>query len=296
MTREIFTAADGKQLSLAVWECKKAKGVIQIAHGMAEHIERYDAFAQYLNENGYTVVGDDHRAHGETDPNALGLIGEGDLFEKSVSDEIEITKMLKERYGLPVILFGHSYGSFLAQRYISLTTENLAAAVLCGSALMKGVTLGVGYLMAKGRLDKANEPGKIFAAMTFEGYDEKFKEGKNAWLSRDKAEVDKYNADPKCGFTCSNGFYFYFFRGLRNIAKDKHETLDKNFKLLVTSGANDPVGGYGKLTSKLHARYVKLGLTATLKLYEGARHEILNEFDRDVVYADLLAYFNGVIG
>ena len=118
MKTEIFTAADGKAISLKIWdEASEPRMVLQLVHGMAEHVSRYNDFAEYLNSCGIIVAGDDHRAHGDTDPDALGLAGEGDLFHKTVEDEKGITALLKERYGLPVVIMGHSYGSFLTQRY-----------------------------------------------------------------------------------------------------------------------------------------------------------------------------------
>lgn len=297
MKREDFTARDGKVIKLAVWdEVNQPKAVVQLVHGMAEHIARYDDFACFLNKNGYIVLGDDHRAHGLTDENALGLAGEGDLFEKTVQDERDITDMIIGRFGLPVILFGHSYGSFLTQRYLSYDPSKLAGCVLCGSALMKGAAVNLGYKIAKGRYPKKmNEAGKTFAKLTFESYDRKFGEGLGGWLNRDAEAVGRYNVDPLCNFTCSNGFYYWFFKGLKAIVKADHAGLKPDFDLMIISGADDCVGGRGKLVKKLRARYEKLGLKPRFKLYDGARHEILNEINKEEVYNDCLNFFDTVI-
>ena len=140
MKTEFYNAHDGKKIFLGVWDDVAApKGVLQVSHGMAEHIGRYDDFARFMNENGFIVVGDDHRAHGNTDPNTHGhSVGSRDLFADTVQDEIGITKMLKEKYGLPVVLLGHSYGSFVSQGVIAEGAEGLSGVVLMGSALMKG--------------------------------------------------------------------------------------------------------------------------------------------------------------
>ncbi|MDR0425768.1 MAG: alpha/beta hydrolase [Clostridiales bacterium] len=297
MKREIITAADGKALSVAVWECEAPKAMVQISHGMAEHIARYDAFAQYLNARGFLVFGDDHRGHGETDPEALGLAGEGDIFALTVEDMRALSRRFRERYGLPLVLLGHSYGSFLSQAYLLRGTDELAGCVLSGSALMAGAAVKMGRAIAKARLKKKkDQPGDILAGLTFRSYDRKFKEGLNAWLSRDKAEVGKYNVDPYCGYTCSYGFYYWFFGGLLAIAGDNGAAANPAVRLYLTSGQRDHVGGKdAKLVQKLAARYRAMGYEPTVKIYENARHEILNEIDRQAVYADILAFIESCI-
>ncbi len=294
MRREDFLASDGKVLKLAVWdEVINPKAVVQIAHGMAEHIARYDEFARYLNENGFIVVGDDHRAHGLTDPEELGKSGSYDLFERTVEDEREITDHFKREKNLPVILFGHSYGSFITQRYLQKGDNGLKAAVVCGSAYMKGVAVALGNAVAKMKYKRhRDEEGKFFASVTFASYDKKLKEGKSAWLNRDKTEVEKYRADEFCGYTCSIGFYRWFFAGLKKIAAQKTLPLDASFPLMIISGRQDAVGGNGKLVKALDKRYRSFGLNPTLKLYDGARHEILNELNKAEVYADILKFLN----
>ena len=292
MKIENFTAHDGKNISLKVWdEVSEPRGVVQLIHGMAEHISRYDDFACFLNSHGFIVAGDDHRAHGDTDPDALGLAGEGDLFENTVADEKGITALLKARYDLPLVVLGHSYGSFLTQRYLTLGTDDIAGCILMGSAAMEGLVVNLGRMVASGKMKKAKDaPGKFFAGQTFVKYDKKLQEGTNAWLCRDKEQVEIFNADPQCGFLCSNGFYYYFFGGMQAIAKDKGEHIRKDLPLLIISGNADGVGGYGKLVKKLYNRYVKFGLHPELQLIEGARHELVNETNKREVY-DLVCDF-----
>lgn len=294
MKRSDFTARDGKIIKLAIWdEVENPIGVLQIVHGMVEHILRYDEFARYMNERGIIVAGDDHRAHGETDRDALGLAGEGDLFEKTVQDELDISDMLRERYGLPLVLMGHSYGSFLSQRYLTIDATKIAGCVLCGSAFMKGFPVWFGGRLANSRAKKnIDGAGKVFAKFTFESYDKKLKEGSGAWLNRDKAEVAKYQSDPLCRFTCSNGFYKYFFRGLRTIAKADLRNIPDALPLLIVSGADDFVGGRGKLVKKLGRRYEKAGLKPTVRLYPGARHELMVETNRQEFFADVHAFLD----
>ena len=293
MKTEIFTAHDGKEISLKIWDnAVDARGVIQLIHGMAEHVSRYNEFAEYLNSQGYIVAGDDHRAHGDTGPDALGLAGEGDLFENTVADEKGITKLLIKRYNLPVIIMGHSYGSFLTQRYLTLGTSDISGCVLMGSAAMQGFMLNLGYKLAKGKMKKGkkDEKGNFFAAQTFVKYDKKIKDGTNGWLCRDRAEVGKFNLDPHCNFTCSNGFYYYFFGGLKKIAKDKGENIRKDLPLLIISGDADGVGNYGKSVKKLYRRYIKFGLNPRLELIEGARHELVNETNKSEIYKIIIDF------
>ena len=287
MKTENFTARDGKAISLKIWDdVSSPRGTVQIVHGMAEHITRYDDFARYLNGKGLIVAGDDHRAHGDTDKDALGLAGEGDLFHKTVQDEKDITALLRERYGLPVAVLGHSYGSFITQRYLSLGADDIAGCILMGSAAMDGFVVRMGAKIAAKKMKKgeSDAPGDFFAKQTFVKYDKKIKDGINGWLSRDAAQVGKFNLDPLSGFTCSNGFYYWLFGGMKAIAADTGERIRKDLPLLIISGDNDGVGGYGKLVRKLYDRYVKFGLTPRLHLVPGGRHEILNETDKENTY------------
>lgn len=293
MKRDTFTAHDGKEISYAVWDdVKQPKAVVQIVHGMVEHIARYDDFAAFMNLNDFIVAGDDHRAHGLTDPDAHGLAGEGDLFENTVSDLLKLTDLLKEKYFLPVIVLGHSYGSFLTQRYLTKDTSKIAGCILSGSALQPPLMVKLGRSIAGSKLKRHKDaPGKLFANMTFKKYDKRFKsEGYNAWLSRDPEMVGKYNTDPLCGFMCSYGFYYSMFNGLNSINVDDNKAIRKDLKLFIISGLNDGVGSYGKLVMRLYEKFKRLGLSPELKLYEGARHELLNETNREEVYADILDF------
>lgn len=300
MERTSYTARDGKVLSMVVWDKVPAPiGVVQIMHGMSEHIARYDDFALALNKAGYIVFGTDHRAHGYTDKDRLGLIEENkNLFEDTVKDNIELTTFAKEKYNLPIIVFGHSYGSFLLQRYLSYTSSEIAGAILCGSAKMSDALVAVSCLLTKNsnKPTKCDKEGTLFAAMTFGAYDKAYKgQGKNAWLSQDKEQVDKYNADELCGFTCSMGFYHYFFKGFKAISKAQHLSLRKDLPLLIISGSDDKVGGDGKLVIALEQKYKKLGLSPILRLYKNCRHEILNEINKCEVYEDVINFINSCI-
>jgi len=299
MKTEKFKSFDGTVLQCYLWEdVRNPKGVVQISHGMAEHARRYDNFANFLNANGYIVFADDHRAHGETSKkqSTKGVKGyhKGNIYFDTVQDEIAITKYLKEKYNLPVVYLGHSYGSMIGQRYIEECKDN-AGTILSGSACMKGALLNTGAALAKMQYKMLGGEKKadLLDKMSFGAYNKPFKADKTdfAWLSRDKANVKKYILDEQCGYVMSIAFFNFFLNGLKesylpeNLAK-----IDKEKPIAIFSGSMDPVGGNGKLVEMLYKQYVDLGVkNVTKKLYPEARHEILNEINNKEVYEDILA-------
>lgn len=295
MKEIIFYGYKDYKLNLAVWdEVENPKAVVQVLHGMAEHIGRYADFARYLNENGYVVLGDDHRGHGKTAGlDNLGKVPEGDCFWDTVQDEILITKYATDTYGLPVIIFGHSYGSFLTQAYIQRNSGVIAGAVLCGSACQNGADVKAGKLISKIQtaIYGKDAPATMIRKMSFGSYDAQFI-GENkefAWGNRDDKEREKYLADPMCNFTLSLGFYKSFFRALCKIYRSKNlSNIRKDLPIFIISGDRDPVGGNGKLVSRLYEKYIDAGLAGvSMKLYPEARHEILNELNKEEVYGDV---------
>ena len=275
---------------------KEPKAVIHIVHGMAEHALRYNDFAETACKRGFTVFASDHRGHGKTatETAALGYLADGDGFRRVVDDQQEINAEIKRRYPyLPVIIVGHSFGSFVTQEYIELYGNSVDAAVLIGSGGPNpGVTIG--FVLAKlncffkGR----KSPAKFMNALVFGSYNSKIKQAKTDfdWLSRDEAEVKKYTGDERCGFICTAGFFEDFLRGLKRIHKQKAlKGIPAELPVLITSGSEDPVSNGGKTIKTLYSLYKGRGLKdAELKCYEGARHEILNETNKETVKADIL--------
>ncbi len=297
-----FNSFDGTVIQCYLWDdVRGAKGVVQIAHGMAEHARRYDHFASFLNKNGYIVFADDHRAHGMTSTKSqVKGYHKGDIYFDTVQDEVAITKYLKETYGLPVVYLGHSYGSMVGQRYMQEDSER-AGAVLSGSACMKGGLLNVGAAISNAhyKLYGGEKVANLLNSLSFGSYNKNFKkEGlEYAWLSRDKEQVKKYTLDEQCGYIMSIAFFKFFLNGLKaSYNKQNLAKIDVKKPIAIFSGDKDPVGGDGKLVQKLYDQYKALGVEdLTIKLYKDARHEILNEINNQEVYQDFLARIDEIV-
>ena len=291
-----FKAYKDYELNVYVWdEVKSPKAVVQIAHGMAEDAARYEDYAKFLNKNGYIVIADDHRGHGKTAQGKLGIVPDGDCYFDTIEDMALLTDYAKNTYKLPVILFGHSYGSFLSQGYIEKHSDKIVACVLSGSAKMDIPDAKLGGMLTNIQcaLCGKDKPANLIAKMSFGNYEKPFKDENkvNAWLNRDPAEVDKYNANPHCGFILSLGFYKSFFNGLKKIYGNEPKKIRADLPLYLISGDKDPVGGMGELVKNLYNMYRSFGFNVEMKLYKDARHEILNEINKEEVYNDALKFF-----
>lgn len=294
-----FTDADGFGVFVYKWAPEgPARAVLQIAHGAVEHALRYRRIAEYLNGHGYAVYANDHRAHGKTagTMEAAGKAGE-DGWNGIVRGFAQLTGIIKDEHpGVPVFVLGHSLGSMVAQQYIEQYGDGIAGVILSGSWGTLGDTTelvaAVDHAIAS---QGADAPSEVLAMM-FGSFNERF-DGDTGfeWLSRDQAEVQKYVDDPWCGsFAFSNGFVRDFFAGMEETWKPENEAkIPKDLPVLVISGDQDPAGGYSVTTQVLVDRYRALGLSdLTAKFYPGARHEILNETNRDEVHADILEWLD----
>ena len=293
-----FESYDGKRLACFLWDdVENPKGVIQLIHGLTSHTMRYEDFAKTLNENSYIVFGDDHRMNGQTAGlENLGRAGKNN-FNENVLDEIAITKMLKEKYDLPIQLFAHSYGSFLAQRYIELGGNLIDGVLLSGSAYMGGNMLFLGKVLTffQRLFLGTYNPGNMFYKMTFTSNDQYFLQDniKNAWLNRDLEKVKIYNADPLCDFIMSNGFFYALMRGLADANKPKNlKKIRKDLPIAIMSGELDPVGGMGKKVIALNELYKSFGLSVSMKIYKDVRHELTADFDEELIVWEMIRFFN----
>lgn len=274
------------------------KAIVQIAHGMAEHIGRYDTFAGMLVQNGFIVYGNDHRGHGKTAGavERVGYAGE-DGFERSVEDMHVLARLAREENpGLPLFLFGHSMGSFLSRRFIERYGGDLDGVVLSGTAGDPGLLGKAGVWLARLEMMRKGlaSPSTLLNRLTFGGYNKGFKPAHTEfeWLSRDAMEVDKYIEDPYCGGVFSAGFFHDLARGLLRINSQEHfERVPKDLPMLLLAGDRDPVGNHAKGVLEVFGKYQKAGvIDVTYKIYPGSRHEILNERNRAKVYEDVVSW------
>lgn len=260
------------------------KAVLQVAHGMAEHLERYEKFASSLCDLGIALYINDHLGHGKSvsASSELGYFGESEGWKNFVEDCHQLTLIAKsENPGKPFFFFGHSMGSFVARAYTLKYASDVNAAIYCGTSgpnPASGVGSGLATLI--GKVKGNHHRSKLIDKIAFGAYNNKF-EKRTAfdWLSRDTKEVDKYIADELCGFL----FTAYGYRDLMQLlgfvsSKEWFEGLDKNLPILVISGEMDPVGNYGKGINQVCEKLYKAGKDNITKiLYPNARHEILNE-------------------
>lgn len=302
--KEVLKGKNGYEFSVSFWlPDGKVKGIVQILHGMVEYIDRYDDFARYLCNLGFAVAGDDHRGHGFTaGEENLGKVPDGHTYFDTVDDAIILTDYLQSKYpDVPTIVFGHSYGSFLAQGYIQQNSDKINGCVLCGSARMDNSDVKMGRKVAnmQFKLYGKDKPANLIRKLSFGGYDKPFKheKRKNAWLNRDVDACEKYNNDKFCNYTMSIGFYKYFFDGLIKIyEQDRLDKINKDLPLFIISGDKDPVGNMGKLVRDLYDLYVDNGIkNVKIKLYNNARHEILNELNKTEVYQDVSDWISSIV-
>ena len=294
MSRSILLERDQDfKVFLRIWdEVQNPKAVVQIFHGMAEHSERYDDFARYLNSKGFIVYADDHRGHGYSvkEGSVQGYIGE-DGFNSIVEDEKSISDLIRKNHkDLPLYVFAHSFGSFIGQEYITRYSNEIDGIILSGSCKQDGLDLKMGKVLAsiQKSLFNETEKAKLIDKLSFGAYNSKVKNRKTNcdWLSRDEKEVKKYLDDEMCGFISPINFYNHMFTGLSELYKvEKLKKINKNLSIIVLSGDEDPVGKYGKGVMRLYEQYVDLGIkNSSVKLYEGGRHELLNETNKHEVY------------
>ncbi len=288
------------QIHAIAWEpdCEPV-AVLQICHGMVEYIDRYDAFAGYLNEHGYYVVGNDHLGHGESvvSDEKHGYFADPNGNECVIGDINKLRKMTREKFpDIPYFMLGHSMGSFLVRQYIESYGAGLAGVIIMGTGSQPNFTLRLGKMLCRRaakrhgwdyRSDRINN-------MAFGSYNKQFEPARTSvdWLTKDEAVVDAYINHPWCTFKFTVNGYYHMFCGIQAAQDPKQiAQIPKDLPMFFVSGACDPVGGNGEGVKKAFESYKDAGIAdVTMKLYENDRHEILNETDRDTVRADLLEW------
>jgi alpha-beta hydrolase superfamily lysophospholipase len=294
-----LTTPDGTELHVNRWLPDDApKAVVQISHGLVEHSTRYARFAQRLTDHGYAVYASDHRGHGRTS-GTRGTFGPHEGWTAAVDDlRIVTDRAREEQPGLPVFLLGHSMGSFLARSYAAEHGDDLAGLVLTGTAGSAGVLgrAGIGVATTQARLRGHTHASGLMNTLVFGQYNAAFKPARTDfdWLSRDPAEVDAYVNDPDCGFVFSAGGFADMLKGLESVNSDAVASrFPDDLPVHLASGDQDPVGAQGKGPRAVAEQLRRVGVQdVTVTLWPGARHEILNETNRDEVEQEILGWLD----
>ena len=281
------------RLHCALWKPEgEPKAVVQLIHGIAEHIGRYDAFAKFLTQHGYVVAADDHMGHGGSAENGLrGYFSGGWL--SAVEDEKHLHDEISAQYpDLPYYILGHSMGSFYARQYLCEWGDELDGAIIMGTGYQPKalVQFARSTCRALAAVHGWQYRSKFVANMSFMGYN-KGLEGRTThdWLNRDQAEVDKYLADERCTFTFTLNAYYSMFSGiLRLYDPALLARVPKDLPLLFLAGDADPVGEQGAGVKRAVKSLLDAGVkNIEVKLYPSARHELLVELNREEVFADI---------
>ncbi len=279
------------------------KGIIQISHGMVDHIQRYGNLIEYFTGIGYVVAGNDHLGHGDSvkSENDLGYFAPSRSIEYILKDLHTLNKRLREMFPpMKPVLLGHSMGSFLSRLYAEKYPNSISGHIIHGTGGPMGAILPMGKaLVATVALFRGKRHrSKFIKSIAFMGYNSKFpkEEGSNAWLSRDASQISQKALDPKASFTFTVSAYRDLFSmvGCANSKKWFRE-YPKSMKTMILSGDMDPVGKYGKGPRYVYKRLLVHGTQdLTIKLYNGARHELFNETCRNEVFTDMENWLSGV--
>ena len=298
--------ADGTRMALYSWPLPASpRAVVQITHGLAEHAARYDRFARALVQAGYAVYASDHRGHGKTarDASELGFFTDKDGFQQLIDDQYAVNRHIASRHpDLPRVLFGHSFGSFVSQGYLFQYSSSVDAVVLSGTTFANPVLTGIGLTTAYAERLRLGprSTSKVLQTLSFGSYNNAFKPTRTEfdWLSRDPDEVDKYVADPLCGFDTTVQGWIDLLGGLLAIRNEaRQRQIPRGLPIYLLAGTLDPVGANGQGPKQLAERLQQIGLTkVTLKLYPNARHELLNETNRDEVTEELVSWLDTTFG
>ena len=298
-----FDSTTGKNTLYAV-SCvpdSAPRGVVQIAHGIADHIDRYRDFMQFLAENGFAAVGNDHLGHGKSirGIEEQGFFAEENGWDHVVQDMDKLHDLMKADYpDLPYIFFGHSMGSFLTRTYIVKHPEKPDLVILSGTGHQSKALVYSGYAMAEAivRAKGPRADGRFLNDLAFGSYHSKvrFPMTDFDWLSQDYEMVRKYINDPLCGFVAKASLYRDMMGGIKFVTDQKNiGAMNKDTPVYFMSGDKDPVGDYGKGVERAYKAFCQAGLRDVfMRLYPDGRHEMLNELNRQQVYQDVLDWIN----
>jgi alpha-beta hydrolase superfamily lysophospholipase len=304
--KDTFTIAGGDGVEVFVYRWLPegpCRAIVQVAHGLAEHAGRYARLAEALTGTGYGVYANDHRGHGHTcaTKEELGWFGRRNGWSLCLADLWKMHgQIASEHPGKPIILLGHSMGSAMAQHFIGDRGDSLAGVILSGPSGSPTAMAAIGRRILK--LERMrlgpNARSKLAGALTFSAFNKQFNPARTAfdWLSRDPAEVDKYVADPLCGFSATVPLWIDFLDGWAAASTPAHRArIPKNLPIYVIAGGRDPVSGNTKQIVPMLEAWRAVGLkNVQHRFYPEARHELFNEINRDEVTRDLIGWLDGV--
>ncbi len=295
-----YLSCDGKtNIHAVIWEPEgEPKAVLQLVHGMVEYIERYDTFARYMNDQGFLVVGHDHLGHGQSVRSIedWGYISDVAPGRSLVRDIHKLRTMIHNQYPeLPYFILGHSMGSYLLRRYLTNKGTGLTGAIIVGTGSESDLITHSGLMMvrslaqSKGWHYRSEKIKNMTYTAPYKMYDVHGIDNENSWICSDPEIMKAYNKDPRCQFTFTlSGYEALLGSVLFDNKKYNIDKIPKTLPLLLTSGELDPVGNLGKGVKKVYNQYVKAGITdIECKLYPECRHEILNEPNKEEVFADI---------
>lgn len=302
MTEKTFLSKDGKStVHYYVWEpAVEPVAILQLVHGMAEHITRYEPLAKYLNSYGVLVCGNDHIGHGNSaSPEDWGYFGEENGWKIMVQDVEQLHGIMKVQYmDTPYFILGHSMGSFITRAWLAMYGTGVDGAIIMGTA-GTNPALGVAkFLCNTIRKSKGSRHlSKLITTAAFGSYNKRIKPSRTPydWLTRDNAIVDRYIEDPACGFTFTVAGYADLFNVIGYVSDEKwYRHVPKEMPLLLVAGREDPVGSYGAGPAEVAEKLQTAGCSdVSLILYEDMRHEILNEFGKETVMEDIRRFVLG---
>lgn len=301
MIRFTHLSSDGKtQLAAYKTEPATPHAMVQISHGMCEYFLRYESFAEYLTQNGILVFGHDHLGHGNSaaSPEELGFTVSGGGADFLVEDVHNLSLHMKAAHpDLPLILFGHSMGSFIARAVLETYGKDYTAAIICGTG-GPNTPAGAGKVLATLLMFFCGERHRspMLRAIAFAGYNKKFGKDcdKRAWLTHDTAVIERYNADPLCNYIFTLRAYHDLFSLVARVnRRDWAKQMPKELPLLIVSGTEDPVGSRGKGVRLVADALQSAGVSdLTTRLYPNMRHEILNETDKETVWKEIFEWIS----
>lgn len=292
--RGTLESYDGHTVHTQTWvPADSPQAIIQILHGLGEHSDRYGRFAAAANHRGFVVGIHDHRGHG-AHAQELGFFAEENGWDLLINDALLVQNRLMQQYpGLPVILLGHSMGSFIAQDFAIRNGHQLQGLILSASTGLSRIETWGGRLLARFECWRVGPHGKsaLLHKLGFSDFNKPFNPARTEldWLTRDDAEVDIYIADPLCGGPYTSSLWRDLMSGFNRIAADENiARIPTDLPVLITGGEKDPIGG-ARGMDKLATRFAKTGHDRlAVKIYPDGRHEMLNETNRDQVTTDWL--------